>query len=235
MNEPIRPPEALIFDLDGTLVDSRRDLSVAVNRMRADYGWQALDVDRVVAMVGEGARVLVSEALRVREPADELSEGVDEAVERFFRHYDEVCLETTHPYSGVEQMLEDLGARYPLALYTNKPERFTRKILNGLGLARHFPSLLGGDSLPSKKPEPPGVRWLAERLEVPVAEAMMVGDSRVDAATARSAGCRFAFAEWGFADLDERQEVRDRFRPEIKAANPSQLARRLLDLDQRTD
>jgi len=230
LDEELKPPAGLIFDLDGTLIDSRRDLSLAINGMRADYDWEALDVDRVVALVGEGARMLVAQALRLHPPGKSVPESVDEAVERFFRHYDAVCLETTEPYHGVDQMLADLEPRYPLALYTNKPERFTRKILRGLDLDRFFPRLLGGDSLPTKKPEPPGVRLLAEGMEVAVAQTMLVGDSRVDAATARSSGCRFAFAEWGFADNEERLEVRGRYRPEIKAANPSQLARRLLEL-----
>lgn len=230
MDEPLPAPAGLIFDLDGTLVDSRRDLSQAVNRLRADYGWEALDLDQVIALVGEGARMLVAQALRLHPSGESLPESVDEALGRFFAHYEATCLETTEPYHGVPAMLDDLAGRYPLALYTNKPERFTRKILDGLELARYFPQLLGGDSLKTKKPEPPGVRLLAERLGVPVAQSMLVGDSRVDAATARASGCRFAFAEWGFADYDERIEVRDRFRPEIKAANPAQLARRLMDL-----
>jgi phosphoglycolate phosphatase len=227
----MRAPSGLIFDLDGTLVDSRRDLSLAINRMRADYGWEALDVDQVVALVGEGARVLVSQALRLHPAGKSVPESVDEAVERFFRHYDDVCLESTAPYHGVEQMLEDLSEHFPMAIYTNKPERFTRKILKGLALERFFPRLLGGDSEGAGlKPESPGMRLLAEWLECPVAATMLVGDSSVDAATARASGCRFAFAEWGFADYDERIDVRNRFRPEIKAANPSQLARRLLEL-----
>ncbi len=199
--------------------------------MRVDYGWDALPMEAVISMVGEGARVLVASAVGVHPASERVPETIDRALERFFRHYDAVCLETTRPYPGVEQMLEDLAARYPLSLYTNKPERFVHKILGGLDLERYFPDLLGGDSLPSRKPEPPGVRHLAERMGVQVAAAMLVGDSRVDAATARAAGCRFAFAEWGFAENAERQEIRDRFRPEVKAANPGQLARRLLDLD----
>jgi len=205
---------------------------VAINRVRSDYGWDALDVDQVTQMVGEGVRVLVASALRVHPVTVRMPETLDQAVERFVGHYDAVCLETTQPYPGIEGMLADLGERFPLALFTNKPERFTRKILEGLGLARHFPALLGGDGKrAARKPEPPGVRMLAETLGIAVPHAMLVGDSRIDAATARAAGCRFAFAEWGFADSDERIEIRDRFRPEIKAANPSQLARRLLDLE----
>lgn len=212
-------------------MDSRRDLSLAINRMRADYGWEALDVDQVVKLVGEGARVLVAQALRHHPAGKPVPESVDEAVERFFRHYDDVCLESTQPYHGIEQMLAELAEHFPMAIYTNKPERFTRKILKGLKLDRFFPRLLGGDSKGAGlKPESPGMRLLAEWLDCPVAETMLVGDSTVDAATARASGCRFAFAEWGFADYDERIEVRNRFRPEIKAANPTQLARRLIDL-----
>lgn len=227
----MKPPAGLIFDLDGTLIDSRRDLSVAVNRMRADYGWGGLSIEQVTAAIGEGARVLVATALGVHTQEETKPESLDEALERFYRHYDESCLETTVPYPGVEHMLEDLTGRYPMTLYTNKPERFVRKILEGVGLDGYFPKLLGGDSLPSKKPEPPGVRLLAKAMGVGVPKTMVIGDSLIDAATARGAGARFAFAEWGYAEYDDRLEIRDRYRPEIKAANPGQLARRLLDLD----
>lgn len=215
-------------------MDSRRDLAQAVNRMRDDYGWDALDVDRVVGMVGEGARVLVAQVLRAHPSGESVPESVDEAVERFFGHYDDVCLDTTALYHGIEEMLSQLDGVYPMAVFTNKPERFARKIVRGLELEGYFPRLLGGDDDETRKPASPGVRLLAEHMEVPVAQTMLVGDSGVDAATARASGCRFAFAEWGFADYDERIEVRNRYRPEIKAANPTQLARRLLDLKEET-
>jgi len=198
--------------------------------MRADYGWDPLAIEQVIAMVGEGAQVLVASALGMHSSDETRPESVSQALRRFYRHYGQVCLENTRPYPGIEGMLTDLAERYPLAIYSNKPERFVRKILNGLQLGRFFPELLGGDTLPTRKPEPPGVRLLAERLGVPVTATMLVGDSRIDAATARSAGCRFAFAEWGFAENEEREEIRALFRPEIKAANPGQLARRLLEL-----
>lgn len=215
-------------------MDSRRDLAQAVNRMRDDYGWDPLDVDRVVGMVGEGTRVLVAQVLRAHPSGVSVPESVDEAVERFFRHYDEVCLDTTGLYHGIEEMLSQLDGVYPMAVFTNKPERFARKILEGLDLAGYFPRLLGGDDDETRKPATPGVRLLAEHMEVQVSQTMLVGDSGVDAATARASGCRFAFAEWGFADYDERIEVRNRYRPEIKAANPTQLARRLTDLKDET-
>jgi phosphoglycolate phosphatase len=93
----VRPPSGLIFDLDGTLVDTRRDLSVAINRVRSDYGWSALGIEEVTAAVGEGARVLVASALGVHRTDESIPESLDEALERFYRHYDDVCLDTSKP------------------------------------------------------------------------------------------------------------------------------------------
>lgn len=197
-----RAPEALVFDLDGTLVDSRRDLAAAVNLTRRDYGLDALPVDEIVALVGYGAAHLIRRATE-----DLGSERVPEALRRFFDHYGEGLLETTRPYPGVEAMLDALAPRYPLAVLTNKPEGFSRQVLSGLGLARHFDHLLGGDSLPSRKPDPEGLLGLARRFGVPGRALLLVGDSRVDADTARAADVPFAFVTWGFADAEEREAV----------------------------
>ena len=197
-----RGPDALVFDLDGTLVDSRRDLAAAVNRTREDYGLDPLPVDRVVALVGYGAEHLI------RRATDDLgAERVPEALRRFFRHYRDHLLDTTRPYPGVEEMLETLGSRHPLAVLTNKPESFSREILAGLELGRCFDHLLGGDSLSTRKPDPEGLLELARRLGVEPARVVLVGDSRVDADTAHTAGVPFAFVTWGFADAEERKAV----------------------------
>jgi phosphoglycolate phosphatase len=95
-------------------------------------------------------------------------------------------------------MLEALGRRYPLALLSNKGEALSRTILNGLGLAKHFREVLGGDSLPTRKPDPAGLHLLADRLGVPVQDLMLVGDTWIDAETAHAAGCPFALVGWGF-------------------------------------
>lgn len=193
---------ALVFDLDGTLVDSRRDLAAAVNRTRQDYGLAPLPVADIVALVGHGAAHLVRRATE-----DLGADRVPEALRRFFAHYERRLLDTTRPYPGVEAMLETLVPRHPLAILTNKPEGFSRRILDGLGLGRHFDHVLGGDSLSTRKPDPEGLLELARRFGVSPGELWLVGDSRVDADTARAAGVPFVFVTWGFADAEEREAV----------------------------
>ena len=187
-------PAALVFDLDGTLIDSRRDIATAINRTRTGYGLPPLTLEQVVNMVGEGARVLIERALGSEIPADQ----IDEALATYLEHYREVCLDETRPYPGIEEALTALAGVYPLALLSNKGEALSRKVLEGLGLDRFFREILGGDSLPTRKPDPSGLRLLAERLGVPVEQVMLVGDTRIDAETARNAGSSFALVEWGF-------------------------------------
>jgi phosphoglycolate phosphatase len=187
-------PDAIVFDLDGTLIDSRRDITTAINRLRGELGLPPLDLEQVVMMVGEGARLLVERALGPGfSPAE-----IDQALKRYLGLYDEICLEATRAYPGVEAMLSALGRRYPLALLSNKGEAFSRKILDGLGLTGFFREILGGDSLSSRKPDPAGLHILAGRLGVPVERLLLVGDTWVDAETARNAGCAFVLVEWGF-------------------------------------
>jgi phosphoglycolate phosphatase len=187
-------PEALVFDLDGTLIDSRRDITTAVNRMREELGLPPLQLEQVVTMVGEGARKLVERALG----PDFSREEIDRALARYLVHYWDVCLETTQAYPGVPEMLAALGRSYPLALLSNKGEALSKKVLEGLDLAGHFREILGGDSLPTRKPDPAGLRLLAQKLGVPVRRLLLVGDTWVDAETAKNAGCPFALVEWGF-------------------------------------
>lgn len=199
----MRRPAALVFDLDGTLIDSRRDITTAINRMRADLGLSPLALEQVVTMVGEGARLLVERALGPDFPPDQ----VDQALARYLDHYQDVCLDATRPYPGIEEMLGVLSERYPLALLSNKGEALSRRILDGLGLARHFREILGGDSLPTRKPDPAGLRLLAERLGVSVESLLLVGDTWIDAETAKAAGCAFALVEWGFPRPPKADDV----------------------------
>lgn len=190
----MKRPAALVFDLDGTLIDSRRDITTAINRMRADLALPPLALEQVITLVGEGARLLVERALGPEYTPDQ----VGQALERYLGYYWDVCLDETRPYPGVEEMLADLAGRYPLALLSNKGEALSRKILGGLGLAGRFREVLGGDSLPTRKPDPTGLRVLADRLGCPVGDLLLVGDTWVDAETAKNAGCPFALVEWGF-------------------------------------
>jgi phosphoglycolate phosphatase len=192
------PPEAaairgILFDLDGTLIDSRRDIATAVNCMRAERGLEPLTTDQVGAMVGEGARMLVRRAL----PPGTSKDDAREALGRYLEHYIDVCLATTVAYKGVAAMLASLAPSYALAVLTNKGEHLSRHILIGLGLERHLREIVGGDSLPTRKPNPGGVYLLADRMAIAVQDLLLVGDSEVDARTAHAAGCPFALAEWG--------------------------------------
>ena len=209
-------PAALVFDLDGTLIDSRRDITTAINRMRAQFGLPRLPLEAVVTMVGEGARRLVERALGPGFPPDR----VDEALARYLDHYEDVCLQQTRPYPGIAEMLEVLSGRYPLALLSNKGEALSRKVLDGLGLSRFFREILGGDSLPTRKPDPAGLNLLAERLGLPAGRLLLVGDTWIDAETARNAGCAFALVEWGFP----RPPKPDGVKADLKVARAGELA-----------
>ena len=212
------PARALVFDLDGTLVDSRADLAAAVNRTRADLDLPPLALDEIVAMVGEGARRLVSRALDGLE-----GEPLERALARFLFHYEPRCTVETRPYPGLSGLLAAEAARRPLALLTNKPERTSRRILDAFGWSPLFSALVGGDTLPVRKPDPGGLLWIAERLGLPAGELALVGDTRIDAETATAAGCRFVWVEWGFARGAERDEL-DRG---PRAATAAELGRRL--------
>jgi phosphoglycolate phosphatase len=215
-------PAALVFDLDGTLIDSRRDITTAINRMRAEMGRPPLSLEQVVTMVGEGAKLLVFRALG----GDVPEQVLERALATYLEHYRQVCLDTTHPYPGVEALLQAVAGRYPLALLSNKGEALSRRILDGLNLSRYFREILGGDSLPTRKPDPGGLLHLARRLEVPPERLLMVGDTWVDAVTARDAGCPFAFVEWGFPRTPTPEELQ----PDLRTADPAELAARLLSL-----
>jgi len=194
---------AVAFDLDGTLVDSRRDLADAVNRMRAELGLAPLAVDVVLSMVGAGARNLVRRALG-GEPAPETFERGFAA---FLRHYDAVCTCQTRPFPGVEAMLAALPGGLPLAVVTNKPERFSRRIVAHLGWEGRFVDIVGGDTLPTRKPAPDGLLRVAARCAAEPRELLFVGDSAIDAAAADAAGCALVLAAWGFAGADERRAL----------------------------
>jgi phosphoglycolate phosphatase len=208
-------PAALVFDLDGTLIDSRRDITTAVNRMRAELALPPIPLETVVTMVGEGARLLVERALGPGFPPD----GIDRALARYLAHYEDVCLDETEAYPGIEEMLEELRGRYPLALLSNKGEALSRRVLAGLGLSRFFGEILGGDSLPTRKPDPAGLRVLAERLGVPLERLLLVGDTWIDAETAYNAGCAFALVEWGFP----RPPKLDGVKADLKVARAGEL------------
>jgi phosphoglycolate phosphatase len=187
-------PAGVVFDLDGTLVDSRQDLATAINALRGALGLSPLSLAEVTSMVGEGAPVLLRRAL----PESVSGTAFEDALARFLDLYHETCLAATRPYGGVEELLAGLAPRYPLAVLTNKPERHSRRILAGLGLLPRFALVVGGDTLPTRKPDPDGLRWIAASWRTSPRRLLLVGDSAVDADTAAAAGSGLALVSWGY-------------------------------------
>ncbi len=184
----------IVFDLDGTLVDSHRDLADATNALLEELGGARLPDETVTGMVGEGAAVLVRRALT----RAGLDSETPRALERFLVHYDERLLATTAPYDGMVETLDRLRPAHRLAVLTNKPARATMRVLTGLSLADRFDGIIGGDTEYGRKPDPAGMLALVSQAGVRPDETLLVGDSPVDLATARRAGVRICLARYGF-------------------------------------
>jgi phosphoglycolate phosphatase len=174
---------ALIFDLDGTLIDSKLDLALAVNATLENMGRQPLEHETIYSYVGHGAPMLVRRALGSGATDREVEQGLA----YFLSYYRAHMLDNTVTYPGVREGLELLKG-HPMAVLTNKPVRFSQAILDGLGIADCFQYVYGGNSFQTKKPDPEGVNVLLRDFAVTPRQAMMVGDSEVDVRTARNAG-----------------------------------------------
>ncbi|HUJ31719.1 MAG TPA: HAD-IA family hydrolase [Candidatus Acidoferrum sp.] len=178
----------LIFDLDGTLIDSKLDLALSINAMLVHMGRAPLSHETIYGFVGNGAPVLVRRSLTEGAPGAEIAdEEASRGLDYFLSYYRSHMLDNTVTYPGVREGLALLAPR-PMAVLTNKPVKFSRLILEGLGLASYFRYVYGGNSFERKKPDPMGVHILLRDLGSAPQEAMMVGDSDVDVRTARNAG-----------------------------------------------
>lgn len=185
----------IVFDLDGTLVDSRRDIADTANAVLTSYGASPLDEERIGRMVGDGAAMLVARAFAEHElpvPPD--------ALERFVEQYRHRQLAHTRPYPGVREVLDALSQNGHLAVLTNKPLRATRDILGGLDLARYFSdeAVIGGDGPFPRKPDPAGLQHIQTEAQVTPAETLFVGDSPIDWRTAKAASTSICIARYGF-------------------------------------
>jgi phosphoglycolate phosphatase len=184
-----------VFDLDGTLVDSRRDISDAANALLTACGAEPLAEEVIGRMVGDGAATLVARAFEysgIAQPPDALA--------RFLALYDQRLLNHTRPYPGMPAVLEMLALRAKLAVLTNKPIAATRRILGGLDLARYFPDdvVIGGDGRFARKPEPAGLLHLIDQAGLGAESALLVGDSIIDWRVARAASTPVCLAQYGF-------------------------------------
>jgi len=182
----------VVFDLDGTLIDSAPDIRSAANKMLAEQDIAPLDLPTIISFIGNGLPKLVE---RVMDRTGLDSARHDELTAVTLAHYNAATTELTHPYSGVAAALEDLVQQgHQLALCTNKPEEPARAILRDLQLETYFDAVVGGDTLPVKKPDPAPLLHLIPEGS----RGLYVGDSEVDAETARRAGVRFALFTEGY-------------------------------------
>jgi phosphoglycolate phosphatase len=190
----------VLFDLDGTLVDSAPDLAGAANRLRAEHGLPPLPYERLRPMVGSGARGMVGVAFGVK-PGDSRFEELRDA---FLARYESGLLEHTRPFEGVEALLAALeAAGLPWGIVTNKATRFTRPIVEGLGLARRAAAVVCGDTTPHSKPHPAPLLHAAQAMGLPPQAVAYVGDDLRDAQAARAAGMRMVAAAWGYLGLGD--------------------------------
>ncbi|MBZ5606546.1 MAG: HAD-IA family hydrolase [Acidobacteriia bacterium] len=192
----------LVFDLDGTLIDSRLDLVHSVNATLRHIGRPELDGDIIASYVGDGAPVLVR---RVLGDADMANEALlREALEYFLGYYRIHKLDHTVVYEGIPEMLARLaepsnGLQREMAVLSNKPVNPSRDIVQALGMADFFVRIYGGNSFPTKKPDPLGVQTILQETGIAAEQALMIGDSSVDVLTGRNAGLWTCGVNYGFA------------------------------------
>lgn len=190
---------AVVFDLDGTLIDSLPDVTAALNRLLAEEGRRAVTPDEARNWIGEGARPLIERgfaATGAAAPGDALP-GL---IERFVAHYRTAPAAETIVFPGVERALAALAARgVPMGVCTNKPHEMSRLVLAALGLDGYFASVIGGDALPVKKPDPGHLHAVLDEMGCSREGAVYVGDSPTDVAAGRNAGMRVIVVSWGYS------------------------------------
>jgi phosphoglycolate phosphatase len=209
--------QLVVFDLDGTLIDSKVDLANAVNATRRDLGLEPLPDSLVFSYVGNGAPVLIRKALGDGYP----EEQYQRSLQFFLQYYREHMLDHTRLYPGVREALDRMrAAGVQMAVLTNKPVRFSRDLIRGLGVADHFAVVYGGNSFETKKPHPEGLETLMRELGARPETTLVVGDSAVDVRTARNAGVRSCGVTWGFQPETLAEEP-----PDVTVENVEELAR----------
>lgn len=219
-----QPRRLVVFDFDGTLADTWRDIATALNETLVEVGLPEVHGPDVRQMIGDGARKLL---LRAVPPARRTPEEIDALYARFALRYEHCFLDTTELYPGMAAALDEL-ADAELAIASNKPTRFLEPIVAGLGLKDRFRVALGGDALDVKKPDPrvvhsvvervygSGTRTVGEEIEV-----WMIGDSAVDIATGRDAGAGTIGCAWGLRGRDELRAAEPDFLLEDPTAIPA--------------
>jgi phosphoglycolate phosphatase len=188
----VRP--VLIFDLDGTLVDSKKDLTASVNYIRTRFGLPVLTEQEIARFIGNGALMLIRRALDTKATEDNVQTGL----QMFLSYYRAHMLDSTALYPGVRETLDRLSD-CKLAVLTNKPVHFSCAMLDGLGIYRHFTAVYGGNSFDHKKPDPVGIYQILSDTKGQREKTWMIGDSAVDVLTGRNAGVMTCGVTYGYA------------------------------------
>jgi len=187
--------DAIVFDLDGTLIDSRDDIANSLNQTFREIGYDPLPMEVIASFVGNGVNPLIHRAV---EAAGHI-EREKEVLTLFRQRYWEHLLDNTRLFEGVAETLPKLEGRYAMGLVSNKPEIFTKRIVGELGLKKYFnESVYGGDTLPVKKPDPLPLLHAAAHLGVSAEESLMIGDSKSDVKAARAAGFQIVCMSYGY-------------------------------------
>ena len=195
--------DIVVFDLDGTLIDSKKDIADSLNWTLAKLGYDPIPMKTIESFVGNGIMPLIKRSVEAAGHPDRESEALD----LFRSRYWERLLDTTRPFPGVLETIGKLHGGYGLAVVSNKMESYTRKILEGLDMDRFFGGLIyGGDSLPVKKPDPAALLQIAEKLNGSPDRMVFVGDSSVDIQTGKNAGAVTVAVSYGYRDTAELLE-----------------------------
>ena len=189
-----------LFDLDGTLIDSKRDIANSVHHTMKMLGLPAIDDDVIYSFVGNGVTPLIQKSVEVSG-----GHSFEKALEIFKAHYDQHLLDTTKLFDGVEEVLEYFH-KIPKVVITNKSQGYSEKILKGLGVMKYFEGVYGGDTSFPKKPNPALVHHLLKEFGVSPKETAIIGDGRVDIETGKNAGILTCGVTYGFRPLKEIQE-----------------------------
>lgn len=189
----------LLFDLDGTLIDSSEDIANSINATRQMMRLAELPVETVRSHLGDGARELVRRCF-----PEKSEDEIDDVLKAFRMHYGEHCTVRTRPYPGVSEILPELKEQYKMAVVTNKHRSVSVDILKRLGLLQHFEMVVGGDG-PCLKPCPEGILQILDQLQIETQNAIIIGDHHTDLEAGRRAGIRRIFCSYGFGNSGDEE------------------------------
>jgi len=194
----------LLFDLDGTLIDSLGDLAASINLMLGDLDRPPLSREQVAAFIGNGIPTTVRRALTATHPSEEPPDPAlhERAIESVHRHYATQMLNTTRLFPGVIETLEHFHGKR-LGVVTSKEVRFTEFLLDHFGIAKYFSAIVGGDTTPARKPDPQPVLEALRLLGGKAADAVMIGDSEIDVIAGRSAGTKTCAVTFGYRSAEQ--------------------------------